>query len=119
MWSFLLKLINPLGAIGKSLSEAYAAKLRAANDSERIEAEVTIAQLEARQAVLIAEQGSWMTRWVRPAIAFPIVFFLNKVIIYDICLGLGTTPQPSQELWWVITAVVTAYMLTRPFEKRK
>ena len=25
--------------------------------------------------------------------AFPFIFYINKVIVYDICLGLGSTPE--------------------------
>ncbi len=30
--------------------------------------------------------------------AFPFIFYLNKVIVYDICLGLGSTPVLKYEL---------------------
>lgn len=118
MLGFLLSLINPLGSVAKSLAEAYAKQQNAQTDRERIEAERDIAQLEARQAVLIAEQGSWRTSWIRPAIAFPVVVFLNKVLVWDIVLKLGVTDNPSPQVWWVITAVVSCFLLTRAIEKR-
>jgi hypothetical protein len=105
-------------AIGEQLNTAYATRLKATTDHEKLEADQRIATLQAQQAVLIAEQGSWRTSWVRPAIAFPVVFFLNKVLVYDICLGLGVTPDPSPQVWWVITAVVSCYLLARGIEKR-
>lgn len=108
-----------IAAIGKELNRAYEAKLNAKNDSERIEADKQIAQLQARQAVLIAEQGSWLTRWIRPALAFPVVFIMGKLFIWDKALGLGTTDGLSDNMWTYIWIVVGFYFLTRPFEKRR
>jgi hypothetical protein len=30
--------------------------------------------------------------------AFPFIFYLNKVVVYDICLGLGSTPPLKYDL---------------------
>lgn len=108
-----------IAAIGKQLNKAYELKLNAKNDAERIEADKQIAQLEARQAVLIAEQGSWMTRWIRPALAMPFAIFIWKVVVWDTVLGWGTTPHLSENMYWVMGAIISAYFLTRPFEKRR
>lgn len=107
-----------IAAIGKELNQAYAAKLNARNDAERIEAEKQIAVLQARQTVLIAEQGNGMTRWIRPAFALPFVIFNLKIIIWDKVLGLGTTDSLSPEFWQLQMIVFGAYFLTRPFEKK-
>lgn len=107
-----------ISAIGEQLNRAYAAKLNAQNDSEKIEAEKTIAQLEARQAVLIAEQGNWMTRWIRPAFAIPFIVYNAKILIWDKVLSLGTTDPISAEYWQLQMIVFGAYFLTRPFERK-
>lgn len=107
-----------IAAIGKQIAHAYELKLAAKNDADRIEADKQIAQLQARQAVLIAEQGSWMTRWIRPAIAFPIVAYIWKLVIFDKVLGWGVTDDLSPELWRLFWIVIGAYFLTRPLEKR-
>jgi hypothetical protein len=62
-----------VGTIAKQINVAYQNKLNAKNAKERIEADKLIAELEARRAVLVAEQGHWMTRWIRPAFALPFV----------------------------------------------
>jgi hypothetical protein len=108
-----------IAAIGKQLNAAYQAKLNAKNETERLQADMDIAQLSARQAVLIAEQGSWMTRWIRPAIAAPIAIYVWKVIVWDMVLGWGVTPELGDQLYWLMTVVVGAYFLTRPFERAK
>lgn len=108
-----------LAAIGEQLNKAYAAKLNAQNDSERIEAEKAIAQLEARQAVLVAEQGNWVTRWIRPAFAIPFIIYNAKILVWDKVLSLGTTDPISAEYWQLQMIVFGAYFLTRPFERKR
>lgn len=104
-------------AIGGELRQAYEAKLRAQTDSEKLAAEETIARLEAQQSILLAEQGRWLTAWVRPMIALPFVVYLNKLVIYDKVLAWGSTDNLSPELWQMMTVVIGAYFLTRPFER--
>jgi len=107
-----------ISQIGKQLNSAYQAKLNAKNNTERLEADVTISRLEAQQAVLIAEQGSWRTSWIRPAFAAPCVFYWGKIVIWDKALGWGSTPDLSTEQHAIMGVIVGAYFLTRPFEKR-
>ena len=107
-----------IAAIGKELRQAHKDRLDAANEADRIDADIRVATLEAQQAVLIAEQGSWMTRWIRPAIAFPFILYLWKLILWDKILGWGVTDNLSTELHAIMGAVIGAYFLMRPFEKR-
>ena len=106
-----------IAAIGGELRAAYEAKLKAQTDAERLAAEETISRLEAQQSILIAEQGRWLTAWVRPMIALPFVLYLWKLVIYDKILGWGSTDNLSPELWQMMTVIIGAYFLTRPFEK--
>lgn len=108
-----------VATIGGELNKAYKNRLEAANDAERIEADKLIAQLSTRQAVLVAEQGSWVTRWIRPAFALPFVIYNAKIIIWDKVLGLGSTDALSAEFWQLQMIVFGAYFLTRPLEKRR
>ena len=121
MFALILKWLTGGGiaAIGEQLTKAYQAKLAAKNDQERIQADMDIAQITARQAVLVAEQGSWMTRWIRPAFAFPFVVYDAKIIIWDKVLGLGATDSLSPEFWQLQMIVFGAFFLTRPFEKAR
>lgn len=91
----------------------------AKNDSERIAAEEKMANLNAQRDILLAEQGNWLTRWIRPAIAAPFVIYLWKLVLYDKVLGLGATDDLSPDLWKLFWIVIGAYFLTRPFEKRR
>lgn|SRR5574341_53650 len=107
-----------IAAIGKQITAAYDMKLKAQNDHERVEAEKQIALLEAQQAVLIAEQGSWLTRWIRPAFALPFVVYIWKLVFFDKILGWGVTDDLSPDLWKLFWIIVGAFFLARPFEKR-
>jgi hypothetical protein len=115
MW--LLNLVNPLKVIGDQLNRAYQNKLLAMTNEERIEADKQISNLEAKRDVLLAEQGSWMTRWIRPMMALPVVIYVWKIVVYDTVLGLGVTPNPGEFVNWYVLTVTGAYFLTRPIEK--
>ncbi len=117
MIGLLLGLISPLSRIADNIIAAKVKKIDAKTEQARIEAEVVIGQLEARQAVLIAEQGSWMTRWIRPAFALPFIIFNFKVVVWDKVLGWGVTDDLSASFWQLQMIVFGAYFLTRPFEK--
>lgn len=118
--SWLLKFLGKvtIGEIADKLTDAYKARLEAKNDHERLEAEKEIARLEAHQSILIAEQGSWMTRWIRPAFAIPFIIYNFKIVVYDKVLGLGSTDSLSPEFWQLQMVVFGAYFLTRALEKR-
>lgn len=106
-----------ISAIGRQLNEAYQARLAARNNKQRIAADMEIARLEARRDVLVAEQRSWTTRWIRPAFAIPFVIYDFKILVWDKVLGLGTTDNLSPEFWQLQMLVFGSYFLTRPFEK--
>lgn len=105
-----------LDRIGGHLKEAYLAKKQADSDEQRLEADLHIHQLEAQQNLIIAEQGSALTRWIRPAIAFPFGANLWKVVLWDKVFGFGSTDPLSSELGEIMMVMIGAYFLTRPFE---
>lgn len=105
-------------AIDGQITRAYEAKLSAENDEARIDAQKHIAVLEAQQSVLIAEQRSIITRWIRPAFALPFVIYNFKIVVWDKVLGQGVTDPLSPHYWQLQMIVFGAYFLTRPFEKR-
>lgn len=120
MWRSLLKFLGGgvLNDIGDQLNKAYKAKLEAQTNERKLEADELINQLHLQQALLVQEQKRWLTAWVRPALAFPVVLLVNKLIIWDTILGWGVTAYPGDFIAWLVTTIVGAYMLTRPFERR-
>lgn len=123
MWTIIASIVGKafgggLTAITGSLERAHARKLAAANDSERVAADIEIAHLEAKQAILIAEQGHWMTRWIRPVIALAFAIYIWKVLVWDKVFGLGATDPLSDIFEYMMWTVLGAYFGLRPFEKR-
>jgi len=118
MFAFLLSLINPLAKVAVDLMDAKAKQANATTDQQRIEAEVTIHQLEARQEVLIAEQATRATRWIRPLFALPFIIYNFKVIVWDKVLGFGTTDALSDQYWQLQMIVFGAYFITRGLAKK-
>jgi len=107
-----------LKSITQSLTHAYEMKLRATTDKQKLEADMVIQQLLARQAVLLAEQGRWYTAWIRPMLALPVVILVWKLLVYDTVLKLGVTPDPGAVVTGIVWTVIGAYFLTRPFERK-
>ena len=91
------------------------AKLDAASSHDRIAAE--IAARKSADAVIIAEQGRWYTAVIRPLLAFPVIIFMWKVIVWDKVLGLGTTDALAGDVAQWSGAVVTTYVGGRSLEK--
>ena len=104
-----------LGKVAARLVDAYMAREQAKTDADRIAADVTIRQLEARQAVLVA--GG---RWIAPVqAAFAVMFLIYnaKLIIWDKVLGLGVTDPLSPELYWLQGIVVGFIFLQAGVDK--
>ncbi len=98
-----------LDAVGSH--EAVAADLaKRSFDLDQKEAEVNA-------SMVIAEQGNWLTRSVRPMFAAPFIIFTWKVIVWDKVIGLGTTDPLDPRMWGVFMAVVIAYMGGRSAER--
>lgn len=103
--------------VGEQLNTAYKAKLDAETNEKKIAAEELISTLQLQQAVLIEEQKRWLTAWIRPALAAPVVIFVWKILVWDSVLKLGFTPNPGELVTWIIMTIIGAYMVTRPFER--
>jgi len=113
-----------LSPIINGLLTAQKQKLDAVGSHEARVAELAqqAVALERREAevnaqVVIAEQGNWMTRWVRPVWAMPFIAFTWKVVVYDKILGWGTTDPLDPKMWSVFMLMVGAYYGGRSAEK--
>ena len=122
MWGTLLSFLG--GPIIRGVLDAYAAKLKASGEHDKLTVDLAARELavemreqELKTELLVAEQGNWMTRWVRPAFALPFVIFTFKVIVWDKVLGLGTTDALDPNMWSVFMVIVGAYFGGRSIEK--
>lgn len=107
----LLGLADPISRISQSIANARIAASQAATDHARIEQEERIKALEARRAVMEREADGRINQFVRAALAFPVVVFLWKVIIWDKVLALGSTDDLSENLWYVTMMVLGFYFV--------
>lgn len=105
------------GDLTAALTRAYEIRRRAETQSEKLAADKRIALLENQQAVLVAEQKHFLTRWIRPLIAAPFAIYIWKIIVWDKVLGWGVTDPLSAEFHEFMLVVLGAYFLARPFEK--
>jgi len=78
-------------SIPEQLRKAYEARLTAANDSDRIAADVTVKHLEARLQAQTTGEGTWVPKLVQALWALPFIIFSWKVIVWDKVLGWGVT----------------------------
>lgn len=108
----MIRLLTALfgGGIPEQLRRAYEARLNAANDADRIAAEVQIARLEARRASH-AIGGRWITL-IQIAWALPFVIYNAKLILWDKVLGWGVTDPLSPELYTLQSVIVGFFFVT-------
>lgn len=105
----ILSWLNPIKAIADALSAAYAAKLAAKNDAERIDAEKQIAFFEGQMqlARAAAEHDKWWSP--RSIMGFCAAIYVAKIVVYDTVLGLGVTPNPGSVVSGIVTVIIGFY----------
>lgn len=54
-------------------------------------------------------------RWWHPQnlIAYCVVVYVGKIVVWDTVFGLGVTPYPGDHVTWLMMAVVGFYFLNR------
>jgi hypothetical protein len=112
----LLDWLNPLGAITSSLERAYQAKLAAANDTDRIAAEVEIEALKARRDVVIA--ASLNDKWWSPRtiMGWSAALYVGKIVVWDTVLQWGVTPNPGEQVTMIVMTIVGFYFVAKGAE---
>jgi|SRR5215475_925307 len=115
------------GPFAKAAVDAYKAKLDAGNTHDRIAADLAGRELAVEQReqelqaqLVIAEQGNWFTRWVRPMWAAPFVIYTWKGVFYDKVLGFWThsSTDPLGDVFGpLMVTVAAAYFGGRTIEK--
>jgi hypothetical protein len=111
------------GPFAKAAVDAYRARLTAENTSEKVAADLAARELAVEQRerelsvqLVVAEQGNWMTRWVRPLWALPFVVYTWKIVIFDKVLALGTTDPLAGFVATLGVTIAGAYFGGRTLE---
>lgn len=119
MWMTILGFIG--GPVIKGLIDAYQAKLKAGNVSERIAADTAGAEIAAQTAETnaitqyrIAEIGHWYEP--DKLMGYCVAVYLAKLLIWDKVLGIGTTDPLLGWSGTVATTIVGFYFGKRAFE---
>lgn len=113
-----------IGGIAKTAADAYAAKQDAGVKRDQIDTDLvaretalSVQEAELNARIIIAEQGNWLTRMARPAIAFPFIVYLWKVVLWDKVLGLGVTDGLGNQLAGIFITIIGSYFIGRTVEK--
>lgn len=116
-----------LSPIINGLLTAQKQRLDAVGSHEARVAEIAKEQLsldkreaEVQAQVVIAEQGHWVTRSIRPMLGLAAVILTWKILVWDLALGQwtrGRTDLLSDQALWLLTTIVIAYMGGRSAEK--
>ena len=118
-WSWLASFLSgPL--LGKAL-DAYKARLASGNTSENIAAELAAKEVMLQQRELelqtqyrIAEIGHWYEP--DKIMGYLTALLLAKLIVWDTCLGWGTTNLHDGWMTTVTNLIVGFYFSKRGFE---
>jgi hypothetical protein len=101
-----------LSGIAEQLQIAHRNRLQAQTDEQKLAADITIKQLEARQNALIHGKGAWLSKAVQATWALPFIIFNFKVIVWDKVLKLGVTDPLGQFEQNIGMIIVGFYFLT-------
>lgn len=117
MWTAILSFLG--GPVISGVLQAYRDRLKSINTQDHMaldmmqkEVDAEIAARSEATKLLIAEQGHWFTRSVRPGIGWVILILLAKVLLYDKAFGQwtgGHTDALDSNLWNVVMVVIGSY----------
>lgn len=107
----------------EGILSAYKLKLAAVGTTEAHEVDLAKAEIfgeiavrQAAAAVVIAEQGWWVTAWIRPLFAYPLIIYFACAISASVFHYNGPAPLPAPLSDWAGWMIV-AYFGGRSIEK--
>jgi hypothetical protein len=119
MWMAILSFLG--GPVIKGLIDAYQAKLKAGNVDSKIASDLAAGEIAAQvsetNAIMqyrIAEIGHWYEP--DKIMGYLVALLLGKLIVWDICLGLGTTNLHEGWMTTTTNLIVSFYFGKRGFE---
>lgn len=112
----LLKLIPGINSLVQTIiGKYYDAKVQIVQAQLHTDEEKAKAYLSALTSVdanrigwlQAVSQNKWLTAIV-VGFSFPFIFYLNKVVVWDICLGLGSTDSIKDQnvIYWGNTVLI-------------
>lgn len=106
-----------LKVLPRPILDYVAIKAESANEALSIRAKNEQHRREVQRDIIVAEQGWWLTAMIRPLLAFPVIIYFWKIIVWDKVLGWGVTdPLAGAAAEWA-GLIVGAYVVGRSAEK--
>ncbi|QQO23153.1 hypothetical protein JJB98_26060 [Bradyrhizobium diazoefficiens] len=119
MWMTILSFLGR--PVIKGLIDAYQAKLKAGNVESKIASDLAATEIAAQSAETqaitqyrIAEIGHWYEP--DKIMGYLVALLLGKLIVWDICFGLGTTNLHDGWMTSVSNTIIAFYFAKRGFE---
>lgn len=119
MWMAIISFLG--GPVISGLIKAYQAKLSAGNTSEKIASDTAASEIAAQTAETqeitkyrVAELGYWYEP--DKLMGYTVAVYFAKLLIYDKCLGWGTTDPLIGFSSTTASLIVAFYFAKRGFE---
>jgi hypothetical protein len=119
MWMAILSFLG--GPVIKGLIDAYNAKLKAGNADNKVAADLAATEIAAQVSetnAILQYRAAEIGHWYEPdkLIAYCIVVYFGKLLVWDKVLGLGTTDPLAGFAAVTSNLVVSFYFAKRGFE---
>lgn len=119
MWMAILSFLG--GPVVSGLIKAYQAKLAAGNTSEKIASEIAASEIAAQVSetnAILQYRTAEIGHWYEPdkLMGYLVAFLLTKLIVWDICLDLGTTNLHDGFVLNTSNLIIMFYFGKRGFE---
>lgn len=119
MWMTIISFIG--GPVIKGLIDAYQAKLKAGNTSEKIASETAAGEMAVQTAEIKAQADyriASLGRWYEPdkIMGYAVAIYFGKLLVYDKVLGLGSTDPLFGFAEVTANLIVAFYFAKRGFE---
>lgn len=95
-WTAILNALTG-GVLDRAL-DAWKTKIAAEGDHERLAADLTAKDIEARTRIVTAMTVSWFTYLPLFTIAMSLAIYVAKLLVWDKVLGLGSTDPLTGDL---------------------
>ena len=119
MWLSILSFLG--GPVIKGLIDAYNAKLRAGNTSEKIAADLAASEIAAQVSetnAIMQYRMAEIGHWYEPdkLMGYFVAVYFGKLLVWDKVLGLGSTDPLAGFASVTSNLVVSFYFAKRGFE---
>ena len=123
-------ILNGVTGIVKGYTDLATAKVLAARDTDLAKVEsgeaVSLKREETdaifaglQQAIILADQQWWVTRWIRPLFAYVCLVHFAAVTAASLGWISGPVHALPYPMDYLQAGIIGAFFLLRPFEKRR